>query len=83
MINLALDTNILHQEGLASGRMQILQKLAEDNLVKVYIPEIVKREFITKRTHAIKESLEKATSNLKGAHKKLDTNSESKLKSIH
>ncbi|WP_206191803.1 hypothetical protein, partial [Shewanella carassii] len=49
MKNIVLDTNILYQEGLSSGRMKVLAKLVDAELIAVYIPEIVKREFITKR----------------------------------
>ncbi|MCG7530410.1 PIN domain-containing protein [Psychrobium sp. MM17-31] len=67
MINLILDTNILHQEGLNSGRMQVLKKLIENDMVRLFIPEIVKREFTTKRASEIT----KALNNMKGDINKL------------
>ena len=78
MINLVLDTNILHQEGIDSGRMKVLRTLTDSGIVKVYIPEIVKREFCTKRISSVKELLEKAIYNFKGAHKKVESECEIK-----
>ncbi len=72
MINIVLDTNILHQEGINSGRMKVLKTLTDSKVVKLFIPEIVKREFCTKRTSSIKESFEKALSNFKNIHKKIE-----------
>ena len=78
MINLVLDTNILHQEGIDSGRMKVLRALTDSGIVKVYIPEIVKREFCTKRISSVRELLEKALNNFKGAHKKIESECEIK-----
>lgn len=78
MINLVLDTNILHQEGIDSGRMKVLRTLTESGTVKVYIPEIVKREFCTKRISSVREQLEKARNNFKNVHKKIELECEVK-----
>lgn len=72
MINLVLDTNILHQEGTGSGRMRVLTSLADAGIVKVYIPEIVKREFCTKRISSIQEQLGKVLNHFKNVHKKIE-----------
>lgn len=48
MFHVVLDTNILHQEGLFSRNMQLLARLASFDQVTVYIPELVKREYISK-----------------------------------
>ena len=78
MINLVLDTNILHQEGIDSGRMKVLKTLTDSGIVKLYIPEIVKREFCTKRISTVRELLDKALNNFKGAHKKMESECEIK-----
>lgn len=65
MIKLILDTNILHQEGLNSGRMQLLKKLIDVEFVHLYIPELVKYEFITKRTNTTTEAMLKSANGLK------------------
>lgn len=67
MIKLVVDTNILHQEGLSSGRMQLLKKLIDIEFVKLYIPELVKNEFITKKSHTTTDLLIKSANNLKSA----------------
>jgi hypothetical protein len=75
MKNIVLDTNILHQESLSSGRMKILSQLTANDLVTVYIPEIVKREFITKRISEISEAIGNIQSNLKTVLRKVDSES--------
>lgn len=72
MINLILDTNILHQEGLNSGRMQVLKKLINNELVKLFIPEIVKREFTTKRASEITNSLNSMKGNISKLQSRID-----------
>lgn len=78
MINLVLDTNILHQEGIKSGRMQVLKKLTDAEIVKLYLPEIVRREFYTKRVDSVSDLLEKSLTNFKGIHKKIESQGEIK-----
>lgn len=72
MINLILDTNILHQEGLDSGRMQVLKKLINNEMVKLFIPEIVKREFTTKRASEITNALNSMQGNIKKLQNRID-----------
>ncbi len=79
MINLILDTNALHQEGITSGRMQVLKNLIDARMVKLYIPEIVRREFYTKRLDTVSDLLDKTLTNFKGIHKKIE--SEGKIRS--
>jgi hypothetical protein len=64
MINVVLDTNILHQEGLFSRHMQLLSRLAVAEQVEIHVPLLVKREYISKIDA-------EAASNLKSMHDKL------------
>ncbi|MCA3928935.1 PIN domain-containing protein [Vibrio vulnificus] len=73
MKNIVLDTNILYQEGLSSGRMKVLAKLVDAELIAVYIPEIVKREFITKRVSEIGDEVKKIQGSLKNILRKTDS----------
>ncbi len=57
MLNMLMDTNILHQEGFASRQMKLLTRLTEGERVNVYIPEIVKRELISKKADKILEDI--------------------------
>ncbi len=67
MINIILDTNILHKEGLLSGRMQMMEKLVEAGVVTIHIPDIVKREFLTKRVGDVTDACDMIRRNvLKG-----------------
>ncbi|MEM5299896.1 PIN domain-containing protein [Burkholderia sp. JPY481] len=76
MIRIVLDTNILHQEGLSSRNMQLLARLAESGELKVYVPEMVKREFITKRIQDSVDRLQEAKSALGEVAKKVDRHGE-------
>lgn len=71
MISLLLDTNILHQEGLISGNMQLLNRLVDASHVKIYVPEIVKREFLSRRVIETKEKLKEARNSLSVVGKKI------------
>ncbi|WP_205049220.1 PIN domain-containing protein, partial [Photobacterium sanguinicancri] len=68
-----LDTNILHQEGLNSGRMQLLKKLIDVEFVRLHIPEIVKNEFITKKAHTASDLMTKSANNLKTVNANFET----------
>ena len=82
MKNIVIDTNILHQEGLTSGRMKILAKLVAEKLITIHVPEIVKREFITKRVSEITDAIISIQSNLKTISRKTENNGEFKDKII-
>lgn len=71
MIHIVLDTNILHQEGLESRNMQLLSKLSNSGELKIYVPEIVKREFVSKKTLESHEKLIEAKNALIEISKKL------------
>lgn len=80
MITLLLDTNILHQEGLASGNMQLLRRLVDASHVEIFIPELVKKEFITRRVMESKERLKDAQNSLSTVEKKVSKTSEAQAK---
>ncbi|MGB3724803.1 MAG: PIN domain-containing protein [Glaciecola sp.] len=80
MITLLLDTNILHQEGLASGNMQLLRRLVDASHVEVFIPEIVKKEFLTRRVMESKDKLKDAQNALSAVGKKVSKTSEAQTK---
>jgi len=82
MKNIVIDTNILHQEGLASGRMKVLAKLVNEKIIAIHIPEIVKREFITKRITEITDAITGIQSNFKKIHRKIESDGFFKDKSI-
>lgn len=60
MENIVLDTNILHQEGMSSRNMLLLKRLIKAGLVKLHIPEVVKREFISRKVFEAKENLKRS-----------------------
>lgn len=65
MYNVVLDTNILHEEGLNSADMGVINRLVNNGIVNLHVPELVVKEFTTKKTDAIIESLSKASNMLK------------------
>lgn len=69
-IRLCLDTNILHQEGLSSQRMQILKKLIDDSKVLLTIPEIVVREYASKLIEYAEEDIQKIDKSVKNLQKR-------------
>lgn len=81
MINIILDTNILHKEGLSSGRMQVMKKLVSDELITIHVSEIVQKEFITKRISEITNALNSIQGSLRKSQGKLDHENELKTRS--
>ncbi|MBT3047250.1 MAG: DUF4935 domain-containing protein [Candidatus Thiodiazotropha sp. (ex Clathrolucina costata)] len=60
MNSIVLDTNILHQEGFSSRNMRLLLRLVKASFVEIFIPDLVRREFVTKRILEAKENLKKS-----------------------
>ncbi len=61
LIHIVLDTNILHNDGIHSIKIKKLKKLIDVNFITLYIPEIVKREYITKMYDKLELELNNAT----------------------
>lgn len=66
MLHILIDTSILHQEGFESRQMKLLTRLVDADKALVYVPEIIKREFISKKNldtteaiHDINKKIEK------------------------
>lgn len=72
MINVLLDTNILHNEGLFSHNMQILGRLASERKIEIYLPELVKREFISRRASEALSKLQSVHTGLNEVLKRID-----------
>lgn len=70
MLNVLLDTNILHEEGLNSTRFQRIQRLIKSNDLKLIVPEIVINEFKSKRVEQANSDLEKIQSGLDSLQRK-------------
>lgn len=72
MIDIVLDTNILHQEGLFSRNMQLLGRLAQSEQISIHLPELVKREYLSKRIAETSEKIHSMQTGLAETLKKLD-----------
>lgn len=72
MIDIVLDTNILHQEGLFSRNMQLLGRLAQSEQISIHVPELVKREYLSKRIAETSEKIQSMQTGLTDISKKLD-----------
>ncbi|RAS66291.1 hypothetical protein DET48_10671 [Vibrio diazotrophicus] len=70
MIKILLDTNILHQEGLQSSRFQLLQRLIRSNSICLVIPEMVLKEYKSKRLDQAEAELKKLNSALDNLNRK-------------
>lgn len=57
MHHIVFDTNILRNEHSHSPRMKILKRLIDEELATLYIPEIVKKEFLTQKLSEYSEKL--------------------------
>lgn len=83
MKTVIVDTNILHQEGLYSRNMQLLGRLALFGYVEICVPEIVKREFISKRFLDSSEKLRYARNSLASILKKVNKETEFHLEIVN
>jgi rRNA-processing protein FCF1 len=79
MLNVLLDTNILHEEGLNSTRVQRIQRLIKSNDLKLIIPEIVVNEFKSKRIEQANKDLDKVQCGLDSLQRKNITAKDSSL----
>ncbi|ARP40887.1 PIN domain-containing protein [Vibrio syngnathi] len=70
MIKILLDTNILHQEGLQSSRFQVLQRLIKSDAICLVIPEMVLKEYKSKRQDQAEGELKKLNSALDNLNRK-------------
>ncbi len=58
MIHVVIDTNILRGEGLISPNMQILQRLLIVGDIKLIIPEIVLKEYISQEEEEFEKNIQ-------------------------
>ncbi|WP_268977439.1 PIN domain-containing protein [Pseudomonas poae] len=68
-MKITLDTNILHQEGYKSQNMQVLARLAEADLVKLYVADLVLREHDSKRLLDTTSKIQSINQNLRDINK--------------
>lgn len=71
MLYIVLDTNILHQEGMNSGKMQVLKTLVKANHVQICVPDIVEMEYKTKRIDNLTDRLTKIEENYDAIYKEI------------
>ncbi len=74
-IALVLDTNVLRQEGLASRNMQLLARLTRSGEVALFVPDFVRREFLSQRTLEVESQVEKCGSAFAEIGRQLPTKS--------
>lgn len=63
-MQLLLDTNVLLQESLSSRNMQILLRLRRAGFVSIYIPSLVRREYLGNITQDAKDKVKEAVKRL-------------------
>lgn len=72
MTTVVVDTSTLRQEGLRSAPMQLLTQLAAARHVRIVVPDVVAREFLSQRTAEARDTVEKATRELQKLARKLN-----------
>ena len=73
-MDIVLDTNVIHNEGFNSIDMYVLKRLCKDEHVKIYIPDIARSEFISKRVKEIEDIYSGFEAVIKGNGRKLNIN---------
>lgn len=74
-----LDTNILHQEGLDSRNMNLLERLAQEDRVTVCVPELVLKEFLTHKVNDARETVGKSKGLFPDVQRKLGNTNLAKI----
>lgn len=84
MIKIVLDTNIYSGDpNRQKAGFKVLSKLISEFKIQLFIPDIVKREFVTQRTDEYQDTVEKAQKSLKDIlRKKLDARLKQKVEKI-
>ncbi|TQP34860.1 PIN domain-containing protein [Vibrio cholerae] len=71
MSKVVLDTNILRENTIDKSDMVMLSRLARESALEVYIPNIVKREFLSQQYLDLSEHCQKISSSLIAIRKKM------------
>ncbi|MBN8738466.1 MAG: DUF4935 domain-containing protein [Xanthomonadaceae bacterium] len=73
MTTVILDTNALRQEGLKSARMQELTQLASARHIRIVVPDVVAREYLTQWTSDVTASLATVAREANKVRQRLDS----------
>ncbi|MFA0631010.1 MULTISPECIES: PIN domain-containing protein [Vibrio] len=71
MPKVVLDTNILRENAIDKSDMAMLARLARESALEVYIPNIVKREYLSQQYLDLSEHCQKISSSLQAIRKKM------------
>lgn len=72
MPKVVLDTNILRENAIDKSDMVMLARLARESSLEVYIPNIVKREYLSQQYLDLSEHCQKISSSLQAIRKKMN-----------
>ena len=64
-LHVVLDTNIFHKEGLYSAEMGRMRRLAAGGHLQIYVPELVRREYLSHMEMDIEDKLKRAENDLR------------------
>ncbi|MDW1850341.1 PIN domain-containing protein [Vibrio sp. Vb0888] len=73
MPKVVLDTNILRENSIDKSDMVILARLSRESVVDVYIPNIVKREYLSQQFIDLSDHCQKISSSLQAIRKKTNS----------
>ncbi|PHQ75186.1 MAG: hypothetical protein COB74_05205 [Shewanella sp.] len=71
MLKVVLDTNVLRENGLTKPNLVMLTRLSKESVVEVYIPTIVKKEYISQMVIDVFESSHNIMHSFKTIKKRL------------
>ncbi|MEZ9534291.1 PIN domain-containing protein [Vibrio lentus] len=74
MPQVVLDTNILRENGIQKPNMVMLARLAREKMINVYIPTIVKREYLSQQSIELSDECQKISNSLQAIKKRIGIN---------
>ncbi|WP_434567741.1 PIN domain-containing protein [Vibrio chagasii] len=74
MPQVVLDTNILRENGIQKPNMVMLARLAREKMLDVYIPTIVKREYLSQQFIEMSDECQKISNSLLAIKKRIGIN---------
>lgn len=73
MLKVILDTNILRENGINKADMVMLSRLSREEVLEVYVPTIVKREYLSQQYLDLSEECQRISNSLHSIRKRMNT----------
>lgn len=69
--HVALDTSVMHKEGLYSGAMVRARRLVDSGALQLYLPDMVGREYVTQLEADVEDKLRRAETELRALQRRV------------